>query len=144
MTAIHQPLSAQSGNQPDIEHSAMVGDMPDTRGVNFYEAAPYLRLLLHKHLDPHELEAAEPLLRDLGGRVGNQLEDLAAEADRQSPPLVARDKRGDQVNVVLPDNLSGDPEIRVSVGDQTSRAGIKLATEAPAVATLFDPVTLNR
>ncbi|HEU4785315.1 MAG TPA: acyl-CoA dehydrogenase family protein [Ktedonobacterales bacterium] len=99
MTATDQP---QIVPQSDIERSPMVGAMPDTRDVNFHDAAPYLRFLLRKHLDPHELEVAEPLLRELGGRVGNQLEDLAAEADRESPPLVARDKRGEQFNDVLP------------------------------------------
>ena len=116
MTAIHQSLSTQSANQPDIEHLPLVGAMPDTRTVNFYDASPYLRLLLRKQLDPHELEAAEPLLRDLGGRVGNQLEDLAAEADRESPPLVARDKRGEQVNDVLPSRAYRDLE-RILYGE---------------------------
>jgi acyl-CoA dehydrogenase len=102
MTAIDQPLATQQANHVNIEHSPMIGAMPDTRDVDFYDAAPYLRFLLRKHLDPHELEVAEPLLRDLGGRVGNQLEDLAAEADRESPPLLVRDKRGEQVNDVLP------------------------------------------
>jgi alkylation response protein AidB-like acyl-CoA dehydrogenase len=76
--------------------------MPDTRAVNFYDAAPYLRFLLRRRLDAAELAAAEPRLRELGGRVGNELEDLAAEADRESPPLITRDKRGETVNDVQP------------------------------------------
>jgi alkylation response protein AidB-like acyl-CoA dehydrogenase len=76
--------------------------MPDTRAVNFYDAAPYLRFLLRRQLDAAELAAAEPRLRELGGRVGNELEDLAAEADRESPPLITRDKRGETVNDVQP------------------------------------------
>jgi alkylation response protein AidB-like acyl-CoA dehydrogenase len=80
----------------------MVGAMPDTRCVNFYDAAPYFRFIVRKHLDPRELAVAEPLLRELGGRVGNEIEDLAAEADRLSPPLVVRDKRGEPINDVLP------------------------------------------
>lgn len=113
MTAPDQPRIAP---QSDIEHSPMVGAMPDTRTVNFYDAAPYLRFLLRKHLDPRELEVAKPLLRELGGRVGNQLEDLAAEADRESPPLLVRDKRGEQVNDVLPSRAYRDLE-RILYGE---------------------------
>ncbi|HEX5158286.1 MAG TPA: acyl-CoA dehydrogenase family protein [Ktedonobacterales bacterium] len=116
MTAIHQPLATPQANEADIEHSPVVGAMPDTRSVDFYEAAPYLRLLLRKHLDPHELEAAEPLLLHLGGRVGNQLEDLAAEADRESPPLMTRDKRGEQINDVSPSRAYRDLE-RILYGE---------------------------
>src|SRR6185437_853153 len=93
-----------------------VGAMPDTRDVNFYDAAPYLRFLLRKQLDPQEMESAEPLLRELGSRIGNQLEDLAAEADRESPPLEARDKRGEQVNDVLPSRAYRDLE-RILYGE---------------------------
>ena len=46
MTATHQPLATQPANQPDIEHSPMIGAMPDTRDVNFYDAAPYLRFAI--------------------------------------------------------------------------------------------------
>jgi alkylation response protein AidB-like acyl-CoA dehydrogenase len=76
--------------------------MPDTRAVNFYEASRYLRFLLRCRLDPQELALAEPLLRGLGSRIGGELEDLAAEADRETPRLVVRDKRGEPVNDVMP------------------------------------------
>lgn len=116
MTALDQSLATQQANQADIEYSPMVGAMPETRDVNFYDAAPYLRFLLRRRLDAHELEVAGPLLRDLGGRVGNQLEDLAAEADRESPPLLVRDKRGEQVNDVLPSRAYRDLE-RILYGE---------------------------
>lgn len=93
----HVPVAEAPANPPDAR-----GAMPDTRDVNFYDAALYLRFLLRRRLDPAELAAAEPRLRDLGSRVGNELEDLAAEADRQSPPLIVRDKRGEPVNDVAP------------------------------------------
>ena len=102
MTATKQPQTTTEDDRGDVVHSPMVGAMPDTRSVNFYHAAPYLRFILHKHLAPRELAVAEPLLRELGGRVGNEIEDLAAEADRESPPLVMRDKRGEPINDVLP------------------------------------------
>ena len=105
MTTIDHSVSPpQSSAVPDgVSYPpGVVGAMPDTRAVNFYDAAPYLRFLLRRRLDAAELAAAEPRLRELGGQVGNELEDLAAEADRQSPPLVTRDKRGEPVNDVQP------------------------------------------
>lgn len=105
MTTIDQGVApAQSSAAPNgMPHPpSAVGAMPDTRAVNFYDAAPYLRFLLRRRLDAAELAAAEPRLRELGGRVGNELEDLAAEADRESPPLITRDKRGETVNDVQP------------------------------------------
>jgi len=102
MTTTEQPQIMPRTDQASIEHTPMVGAMPDTRCVNFYDAAPYFRFIVRKHLDPRELAVAEPLLRELGGRVGNEIEDLAAEADRLSPPLVVRDKRGEPINDVLP------------------------------------------
>jgi alkylation response protein AidB-like acyl-CoA dehydrogenase len=105
MTTIDQGVApAQSSAAPNgMPHPpSAVGAMPDTRAVNFYDAAPYLRFLLRRQLDAAELAAAEPRLRELGGRVGNELEDLAAEADRESPPLITRDKRGETVNDVQP------------------------------------------
>jgi alkylation response protein AidB-like acyl-CoA dehydrogenase len=96
--------------------ASAVGAMPDTRAVNFYDAAPYLRFLLRRRLDTAELAAAAPRLRDLGGRIGNELEDLAAEADRESPPLVVRDKRGEPVNDVRPSRAYRDLE-RILYGE---------------------------
>ena len=162
MTALDQSLATQQANQADIEHSPMVGAMPETRDVNFYDAAPYLRFLLRRRLDAHELEVAGPLLRDLGGRVGNQLEDLAAEADRESPPLLVRDKRGEQVNDVQPSRAYRDLE-RILYGEyglaamamrpgviETDRASSLVLNDAfifmagQAESGLFCPLSMTR
>ena len=109
-----EPTSATTGA---LAHPpSVVGSMPDTRAVNFYEAAPYLRFLLRRRLDAAELAAAEPRLRALGSRIGNELEDLAAAADRESPPLVVRDKRGEPVNDVRPSRAYHDLE-RILYGE---------------------------
>jgi len=90
-------------NRQDALHPvARVGAMPDTRAVNFYDADPYLRFLLRRRLSSDELAQGEPLLRSLGGRLGGEIEDLAAEADRNTPTLVVRDKRGEPVSDVAP------------------------------------------
>ena len=112
ITQVQAPASTDS--MPHPAHA--IGAMPDTRAVNFYDAAPYLRFLLRRRLDVAELAAVEPRLRDLGGRIGNELEDLAAEADRESPPLVTRDKRGESVNDVRPSRAYRDLE-RILYGE---------------------------
>ena len=138
------------------------GAMPDTRAVNFYDAAPYLRFLLRRRLDAAELAAAEPRLRELGARIGAELEDLAAEADRQSPPLIARDKRGEQVNDVAPSRAYRDLE-RILYGEfgmaamamrpgilQPDRASSLVANDAfiylasQAESGLFCPLDMTR
>ncbi len=92
------------------------GAMPDTRAVNFYDASSYLRFMLRHRLDARELATAEPRLRNLGGRVGSELEDLAAEADRETPQLVVRDKRGEPYNDVAPSRAYRDLE-RILYGE---------------------------
>ncbi len=106
MTAIEHstaPASPLTGDRvPHVSAPNAASLMPDTRAVNFYDAGHYLRHMLRRRLDPSELAAAESQLRNLGGRVGNELEDLAAEADRESPQLAVRDKRGEPVNDIEP------------------------------------------
>ncbi|HEY7339893.1 MAG TPA: acyl-CoA dehydrogenase family protein [Ktedonobacterales bacterium] len=116
MTTTERPQTTPQTDQADVEQSPMVGAMPDTRRVNFYDAAPYLRFVLRKYLDPKEWAIAELLLRELGSRVGNEIEDLAAEADRESPPLVVRNKRGEPINDVLPSRAYRDLE-RILYGE---------------------------
>ncbi|MGE5335537.1 MAG: acyl-CoA dehydrogenase family protein, partial [Nitrososphaerota archaeon] len=123
MATIQRPsLHSQQDQQPEkpdipaAAQSIQPGAMPDTRAVNFYEANHYLHFMLRRRLDPAELAAAEPRLRELGGRVGSELEDLAAEADRESPPLIVRDKRGEPVNDVLPSRAYRDLE-RILYGE---------------------------
>jgi alkylation response protein AidB-like acyl-CoA dehydrogenase len=80
----------------------VVGAMPDTRTVNFYDADPYLRFLLARRLPAAERVAGEDLLRELGALVGNEIEDLAAEADKQTPTLRPRNKRGEPIDEIVP------------------------------------------
>jgi acyl-CoA dehydrogenase len=93
---------AQTRDTAEAKPVSPIGAMPDTRGVNFYEADPYLRFLLRRRLTAEELTLAEPRLIELGERLGGEIEDLAAEADKHTPTLVARDKRGERVDEVVP------------------------------------------
>ncbi|HEX8034529.1 MAG TPA: acyl-CoA dehydrogenase family protein, partial [Ktedonobacterales bacterium] len=76
------------------------GAMPDTSAINYYDADPYLRFLLKRRLAPDELAGGEPQLRALGARLGNEIEALAAEADRHTPTLIQRDKRGERIDEI--------------------------------------------
>jgi alkylation response protein AidB-like acyl-CoA dehydrogenase len=111
--------------------------MPDTRDVNFYDADPYLRFLLRRRLAPEELVWGEPLLRALGARLGNEIEDLAAEADRQTPPLRVRDKRGEPVNDVVPSRAYRELE-RILYGE-FALAALALRDDVRPIAVSTSP-----
>ena len=99
MTSVRDKAQVQAKTPP--RQTAEVGAMPDTRDVNFYEADPYLRFLLRRRLSADELALAEPRLHALGARLGGEIEDLAAEADKHTPTLLVRDKRGERVDEVV-------------------------------------------
>ncbi|HEX9056757.1 MAG TPA: acyl-CoA dehydrogenase family protein [Ktedonobacterales bacterium] len=86
---------------PDTAAPARVGAMPDTRDLNYYDADPYLRFLLARRLPAHEREAGEALLREMGAMLGSYVEDLSAEADRQTPVLRVRDRCGERIDEVV-------------------------------------------
>lgn len=90
--------------------------MPDTRDVNYYAADPHLHFLLRRRLAPEDLALGEPVLLALGARLGSEIEDLAAEADRQTPVLVQRDKRGERVDEVVASRAYRDME-RIFYGE---------------------------
>jgi alkylation response protein AidB-like acyl-CoA dehydrogenase len=112
-----------------------IGAMPDTRGVNFYETDHYLRFLLHHRLAADELVLVEPRLIELGVRLGGEIEDLAAEADKHTPALVVRNKRGERVDEVVPSRAYRELE-RILYGEygmaaMSLRAGV-LAANRPS------------
>jgi alkylation response protein AidB-like acyl-CoA dehydrogenase len=115
--------------------------MPDTRDINFYDADPHLRFLLRRKLSADELARGEPLLRSLGARLGNEIEDLAAEADRATPTLQVRDKRGNPINDVEPSPAYREME-RIFYGEyglaaMSLRAGVH-GWSSPASLVLND------
>jgi len=69
--------------------------LPDSRGLNLFEADPgfaallgvYLEPALHRHLVPH--------LARLGALAGGELDEAAATADRNPPRLHQRTRAGD-------------------------------------------------
>jgi acyl-CoA dehydrogenase len=80
---------------------AAYGAMPDTAGLNFYQADPNLALALARYLAPAEFAQAERILSDAGAVAGGELDRLAAIADKNPPQLVQYDKRGRRVDRIV-------------------------------------------
>jgi acyl-CoA dehydrogenase len=75
--------------------------MPDTRGVNYYDADPHLSFLLRRMLSPADFARAEAHLRALGKLAGERLETLAVDANKHAPQLINFDKRGQRVDEII-------------------------------------------
>src|SRR5947209_8717300 len=75
--------------------------MPDTEGVSFYSADPDLSFLLRRHLSDEDYERAQLILARLGSVASREMDELAAEANRQGPVLVQYDKKGQRIDEVV-------------------------------------------
>jgi len=75
--------------------------MPDTEGVSFYSADPDLSFLLRRHLSDEDYERAQLILAHLGSVASREMDELAAEANRQGPVLVQYDKKGQRIDEVV-------------------------------------------
>ncbi len=72
--------------------------MPSTRGLNFFEADPNLLHALRTYASARDVERALPHLRELGRVAGSELDELAAQADRNPPVLRSFDEHGARVD----------------------------------------------
>jgi acyl-CoA dehydrogenase len=75
--------------------------MPTTRGLNFYVADPNLEYVCSTVMEPDVLARARPLLLEMGAVAGDELDALAADADRHPPTLRPYDERGCRVDEVV-------------------------------------------
>ena len=75
--------------------------MPTTRGLNFYLADANLQFVCSTVMDPDTLERARRHLIDMGAVAGNELDDLAVEADRNPPQLRAFDACGRRIDEIV-------------------------------------------
>jgi alkylation response protein AidB-like acyl-CoA dehydrogenase len=87
MTNLH-PLPAQDA-------------MPTTRGLNFYLQDPNLEFVCSTVMDAATLARARPHLVELGAVAGDELDALAAQADKTPPVLRAWDERGQRVDEIV-------------------------------------------
>jgi acyl-CoA dehydrogenase len=68
--------------------------VPDSRGINLYDADPMLQRLAGLYMPADLLAHLEPHLHRLGGLAGGQLDEWAGQADRNPPILHARSRSG--------------------------------------------------
>ena len=73
------PQSPRSARSPE--------GVPDSRGLNLFEADPSYRGLLELHLDPKLCDHLLPHFTRLGAMAGAELDELALEADKNAPVL---------------------------------------------------------
>jgi hypothetical protein len=72
--------------------------MPITRGLNFFSEDPNLEFVCSTLLPP---DVARPHLAALGAIAGDELDALAAAADRHGQTLSSYDQRGRRVDEVV-------------------------------------------
>ena len=75
--------------------------MPTTRGMNFYLEDRNFQFLCETVMGPEVFERARPHLAELGAIAGDELDALAAVADRNPPVLRAWDEQGRRVDEVV-------------------------------------------
>ena len=76
------------------------GAVPDSRGLNLYDADPDFEPLLSHYLDPALHAHLRPRLRHLGLLAGGELDEAALLADRHPPRLLHRTRRGEDVQAI--------------------------------------------
>jgi acyl-CoA dehydrogenase len=75
--------------------------MPTTRGLNYFLEDRNFQFLCEAVMGAEVYERARPHLTDLGAIAGDELDALAAVADRNPPVLRAWDERGQRVDEVV-------------------------------------------
>ena len=75
--------------------------MPTTRGLNFYVLDPNLEFVCSTVMGADMFDRARPLLLEMGAVAGDELDALAAQADRHPPTLRPYDERGRRVDEVV-------------------------------------------
>ena len=78
------------------EHIPPQQALPDSRGINLYEADPSFPALLALYLDPKLHRHLLPHLARMGALAGNELDALAGDADRNPPILHHRTRAGEE------------------------------------------------
>jgi acyl-CoA dehydrogenase len=84
-------MPAAPASLPEIPHATRSPDgVPDSRGLNLFEADPSYCGLLELHLEPKLCAHLVPHFTRLGAMAGAELDELALEADKNSPVLLAQ------------------------------------------------------
>src|SRR5262245_8739236 len=75
--------------------------MPTTRGMNFFLADPNLEFVCASVMRPDDFARARPHLIAMGKTAGDELDALAAVADKHPPTLRTHDERGRRVDEIV-------------------------------------------
>lgn len=83
---------------PTMTKNEKVGGMPDTAGLNFFEADRQLKFLLNRLLSGEEMAKAQPKLSELGEAAGGKLDQLSRTADKNPPVLQSYNAKGERID----------------------------------------------
>ena len=83
-----------------VRESALSAAMPDTSGLNFFDADPNLAFALAMRLPAADMNRALPVLAEAGTVAGGELDRLARLAEAHPPVLVQYNARGERVDEV--------------------------------------------
>jgi acyl-CoA dehydrogenase len=75
--------------------------MPSTRGMNFFLADPNLEFVCAGVIPSEDFARARPHLLAMGATAGDELDALAALADKHPPTLRTHDERGRRVDEIV-------------------------------------------
>lgn len=75
-------------------------NIPDSQGNNAFHVDPDFAALLEVYLEAPLREHVTPLFEELGGLVGDELDQLAREADKNPPVLKARNRDASPANAL--------------------------------------------
>lgn len=76
-------------------------NIPDSHGLNLYQADSSLERLLSVYLSGDELDQWRPVMSSLGARAGGELDTLALSADKNPPVLSYRSRAGAETQTIL-------------------------------------------
>ncbi|WXL26819.1 acyl-CoA dehydrogenase family protein [Ectopseudomonas mendocina] len=76
-------------------------NIPDSYGLNLYQADMALERLLSVYLSANELDQWRSVLTNLGARAGSELDALALSADKNPPALSYRSRAGADIQTIL-------------------------------------------
>jgi acyl-CoA dehydrogenase len=78
-----------------------VSNIPDSHGINLYQADASLERLLTIYLTDGEFDQWKPVLTNLGARAGGELDALALSADKNPPELSYRTRAGSDRQTIV-------------------------------------------
>lgn len=93
-------IETEAANTRDTSDEAPSNPIPAAPRLSYWDASASLRDLMIRKLSSDELEWARPHLEAIGLVAGDEVRDLAAVADRETPRLVQWNERGERIDRV--------------------------------------------